>query len=179
VTAREPVRGRQVLIVVDVQEGFVTPETTATVPLVAAHVRERRGHYAGVLATRFINEPGSLYETERDWHELMPGPTTRLLPAVEDHADVVLTKHGLAPHHDELLAALRRLEVDRVELCGFDTDQCVLATALQLWDCGIAPRVLAPLCSSSGGQEMHLAGLAMLRRAIGDRNVTDEDGRPI
>ncbi|MET0772781.1 MAG: hypothetical protein ABWZ82_06840 [Candidatus Limnocylindrales bacterium] len=80
------------------------------------HIRDGRGRYASVIATRFVNLPGSLY---------------------------------------------------------------VLASALLLWDGGIVPRVLAPLCSSSGGHEMHDAGLSMLRRAIGDRNVTDLDGRPM
>jgi nicotinamidase-related amidase len=64
-------------------------------------------------------------------------------------------------------------------LCGFGTDQCVLATALMLWDAAIVPRVLAELCSSSGGPEMHEAGLAIARRAIGDRNVVDRAGRPM
>jgi nicotinamidase-related amidase len=89
-----------------------------------------------------------------------------------------LSKHGLAPDPDELLPILGRSGARRVELCGFDTDQCVLATALLLWDVGMAPRVLADLCSSSGGADMHEAGLAMTRRAIGDRNVVDTDGRP-
>jgi nicotinamidase-related amidase len=171
--------GRVGLVVVDVQEGFVTPETRATVPHIEDHLRRRRGDLAGVIATRFVNVPDSLYETQRDWHEMMEGPTTQVLPRIRQDADVVLVKHGLAPDRDELMEGLRRLAVEEVELCGFDTDQCVLATALQLWDLGIAPRVLAPLCSSSGGHEMHLAGLAMLRRAIGDRNVTGLDGRPM
>jgi len=173
--AREPAA----LVVVDVQEGFVTAETRATVPLITDHLRDSGGRYAAVIATRFVNLPRSLYVTQRDWAEMMEGPETRLLPSVRETADIVLTKHGLAPDRDELLGSVRALEVGRVELCGFDTDQCVLASALLLWDGGIVPRVLAPLCSSSGGRDMHDAGLSMLRRAIGDRNVTDLDGRPM
>lgn len=109
---------------------------------------------------------------------MMGGPEAELVPGLEGAVDVVVSKHGLAPVADELLPILRRLELRRVEVCGFDTDQCVLASALLLWDAGFVPRVLAALCSSSGGADMHQAGLAITRRAIGDRNVTDVHGRP-
>jgi len=166
------------LIVVDVQEGFVTAETRATVPRITDHVRRHGDRYASIIATRFVNRPGSLYVTERHWPEMMAEPDTRLVEEISECADLILTKHGLAPGRDEMLSALLELDISRVDLCGFDTDQCVLATAILLWDGGIAPRILAPLCSSSGGSDMHQAGLSMLRRAIGDRNVTDREGRP-
>jgi nicotinamidase-related amidase len=159
--------------VVDVQEGFLTPDTQGTVPRIIEHIRRTGQAYASIIATRFVNQPGSLYQAERDWHEMMPGPRTALVPGIRDMVDVVIEKHGLAPARDELVPALRRRGVERVALCGFDTDQCVLATALLLWDAGIAPEILAPLCSSSGGPDIHEAGLAILRRSVGDRNVVD------
>ena len=110
---------------------------------------------------------------------MMSGDEVELLPEVARAADVVVSKHGLAPDPEELVPALRDRDVQAADLCGFDTDQCVLATALLLWDAAIAPRVLAELCSSSGGPDMHEAGLAIARRAIGDRNVTDTSGRPV
>lgn len=169
-------RSRRALIVVDVQDGFVTPETQGTVPLIADHIRRTKGAYASVVATRFVNLPGSLYEAERGWHEMMPGPETELVPDVRDLVDLVIPKHGLAPVPDDLVPVLRRLGVERAAVCGFDTDQCVLATVLLLWDAGIAPEVLAPLCSSSGGADIHEAGLAIMRRSIGDRNVIERLG---
>ncbi len=175
-SAHEP---EPALIVVDVQQGFVTPETEGTVGPILEHLARRRPRYARVIATRFVNRQGSLYETERDWSAMMATPQTRLVRGIGKAADTVLTKHGLAPDAGELLPLLRADGIRRVELCGFDTDQCVLATALLLWDAGIAPRVLVPLCSSSGGPDMHQKGLATLRRAIGDRNVTDIGGQPI
>lgn len=166
-----PDPGPRALVVVDVQEGFVTDHTQGTVSRIVDHIR-RDGHsYASIIATRFVNRPGSLYQRERDWHAMMPGPETELVPGIRDMADLVIAKHGLAPVPDDLVPVLRGLGVERVALCGFDTDQCVLATALLLWDAGIAPEVLAPLCSSSGGPDIHDAGLAILRRSIGDRNV--------
>jgi nicotinamidase-related amidase len=159
-------------VVVDVQYGFVVPHTAPTVPTIAEFLRRERHRYAIVIATRFVNRIGSLYQTERDWSDMICGDEVELLPEVARAADMIISKHGLAPDPRELVPALRREHLQRVDLCGFDTDQCVLATALLLWDQAIVPRVLADLCSSSGGREMHEAGLAIARRAIGDRNVT-------
>lgn len=167
------------LIIVDVQEGFVTPETKGTVGPILQHLDHRRPRYTRVIATRFVNRPRSLYETERHWSAMMSPPQTRLVRGIGKAADTVITKHGLAPDAGELLPMLQADGIRRVELCGFDTDQCVLATALLLWDAGIAPRILEPLCSSSGGPDMHDRGLVTLRRAIGDRNVTDLHGQPV
>jgi nicotinamidase-related amidase len=110
---------------------------------------------------------------------MMRGDSAELIPEVARSSDLVLSKHGLAPDPGELLPALRAPDVRTADLCGFDTDRCVLATALALWDAGIAPRVLADLCSSSGGPDMHAAGLAIARRAIGDRNVVVGLGSPM
>lgn len=167
------------VIVVDVQEGFLTADTRPVLPAILGHLDLARGRHEVVIATRFLNRPRSLYETERDWCEMTEGPETELAPGVADRVDLVIPKHGLAPVPGDLLPELRRRGVQRVALCGFDTDQCVLATALLLWDAGIAPQVIAPLCASAGGPDMHESGLAVTRRAIGDRNVTDENGRPV
>jgi nicotinamidase-related amidase len=165
-------------VIVDVQRGFVVAHTAPTAQALAGYLDRERERYAIVIATRFVNRTGSLYETERDWHAMMSGEEVELLAEVARAADVVISKHGLAPDPEALVPALRRQEVQWVDLCGFDTDQCVLATALLLWDRAIVPRVLAELCSSSGGPEMHESGLAIIRRAIGDRNVTDASGQP-
>ena len=171
--------GSRALLIVDVQRGFIVPHTAPTVRAIARFIRRERHRYASVIATRFVNRPGSLYETERDWHAMMSDEEVALLPDVAEAAELVLSKHGLAPDREVLFPALRARDVATVDLCGFDTDQCVLATALLLWDAAFVPRLLAELCSSSGGPDMHEAGLAIARRAIGDRNVVDTSGRPV
>jgi nicotinamidase-related amidase len=158
-------------VVVDVQHGFVVPETAGVVPALKDFLRHAGQRYDLIVATRFVNQHGSLFERERDWHAMMSGDETELLSEVATVADIVIIKHGLAPDPVKLLPALRDRDIQVADLCGFDTDQCVLATALLLWDAGIVPRLLVQLCASSGGNDMHEAGLAMARRAIGDRNV--------
>lgn len=53
----EPGSEPRALVVVDVQRGFVTPETEATVAPILEHIRSRRHDYSTVIATRFVNRP--------------------------------------------------------------------------------------------------------------------------
>jgi nicotinamidase-related amidase len=162
---------RTALVIVDVQRGFVAEGGGHLVEAIAAYLDAHRDRYALIIATRFLNHPGSLYESQRDWRAMMGGSPVELLPEIVDRADRILDKSGLAPHRDELWDALDAEAIERVHLCGLDTDQCVLATALLLWDEEMVPTILADLCASSGGEELHDAARAILRRAIGDRNV--------
>ncbi|MFN8622060.1 MAG: isochorismatase family cysteine hydrolase [Chloroflexota bacterium] len=171
--------GRAALVIVDVQRGFIVPDVEPLPPAIAAYVDAHRDRYAAIIATRFRNRPGSRYVSERDWDAMIGDEETQLLPAIAAAAGHVIDKHGLAPDRGALGTLLLDAGVERVHLCGLDTDQCVLATALLLWDAGFAPAVLADLCASSGGTALHDAALAILRRAIGDRNVVrSSDLRP-
>jgi nicotinamidase-related amidase len=170
---------RRALIVVDVQRGFLGSVGDGLPGRIAGYARRHRGRYALVVATRFVNHAGSRYVIERDWSAMIDQRETALAPEIAAVADVILPKHGLAPDGHQLATMLRAARIGRADLCGLDTDQCVLATALQLWDAGIVPRVLSDLCTSSGGEELHDAARALLRRSIGDRNVVEsEDLRP-
>jgi hypothetical protein len=60
-------RGPWALIVVDVRRGFIVPAIAQLVTRIAGHLRDHRDRYDVVLATRFVNQPGSLYETVGDW----------------------------------------------------------------------------------------------------------------
>lgn len=166
---------RRALLIVDLQRGFLGPDTDWLAGAVAGYLERHHERYALVLATRFVNQPGSRYETERDWHAMMQPDETALVPAIAHLVEAVLVKDGLAPDRDELLGLLADAGIERVDLCGLDTDQCVLATALLLWDAEVVPRILSDLCTSSGGAELHDAARAMLRRSVGDRNVVRSD----
>jgi nicotinamidase-related amidase len=81
----------------------------------------------------------------------------------------VVVKSGYGARAPLPLAALARY--DTVWLAGADTDACVLATALGMFDGGGRVVVREDLCWSSGGVALHRAGLAVLRRQLGATRV--------
>ena len=56
---------------------------------------------------------------------------------------------------------------DEVDIIGADTDACVLSACFHLFDIGCNMRILTDYLWSSGGEEMHEAGLKIMRRQFG------------
>lgn len=157
----------QVLIVVDVQRGFVNPFTRH----IPARVRRliERGDHDPVFFTQFVNIPDGPYRRFLGWHECADPPQTDLAPEVAPLAapERVFTKPGYTGVPDDLAARLRDLAPDEVTLVGIDTDMCVLKVAMDVSDLGFRPVVLVDCCASTAGLQAHLAGLAVLARNIG------------
>lgn len=166
------------LLVVDVQRGFVTPATEQVVaPIVdLAAAWQRAGGL--VLCTRFVNRPGSQWERLLDWAELCELPSIELEPRLQPFADPAHTfdKHRYGALTGELRAVLAEHGVTTLVICGIDTDGCVLASAIAAFDAGFRPLVVADCCASSGGPALHEAGLLLLRRLLGRRQLVPSAG---
>ena len=60
---------------------------------------------------------------------------------------------------------------EEVTLVGVDTDACVLATAIDLFEMGIKPIIIEDCVGSSGGEGCHEAGMLLLKRSIGKEQI--------
>lgn len=157
------------LIIIDVQKGFVTPDT-AHVPAAAAMLAR---DFDRVLATRFVNPPGSMHRRLIHWARFAPGSGETEL-AFDPPPDArIVDKTGYTALSPALLEEYGAAKVDEVHLCGIATDGCVLKTAVDLFEAGIRPRVHVAACGSHGGPECHRAGLLLLRRFVGEDQIVD------
>jgi nicotinamidase-related amidase len=165
----------QPLLVVDVQKGFVN-QFTEQVPARVCRLIER-GTWEPLLFTRFVNVPGSPYQRLLDWHDCERPPQTDLADDVADHAKRgrVFAKEGLTGLTAEMRDYLTEQRFEQMTVVGIDTDMCVLKIALDLFDLGIRPIVLADCCGSTLGAYAHLAGLAILSRNIGPEQIRDAE----
>lgn len=157
------------LLIVDVQTGFVNDNTRHIVPSVEA----LQSRYDHVYATRFINAEDSPYRKWINWHRLgADSPEIEL--AFSAHPDtVVYDKHAYSSVDEQFLAELRRHDIEEVHICGIDTDVCVTQSAVDLFEAGVRPVVLAASCASHGGPEFHEYALRILRRLIGEAQIDD------
>ena len=156
------------LLIVDVQKGFIT-DRTRHIPTLVQRVQE---DYAYVFVCLFQNIPGSPFRTVFDWHGCTPG-TEDCEPAFTPREDaVIIEKFSYSCVSEELLFYFRRLGVERVDVCGIDTDVCVLRTASELFEKGYCVRVLKDLCATTAGEEVSdEAALAVIARHIGKDNI--------
>jgi nicotinamidase-related amidase len=156
-----------VLIIIDVQRGFINP-ATAHVP---ARVEALQGLYDTVIATRFVNPEGSAHRRLIGWTRFAPGSDDTALAFVP-RADARITeKRTYSCLTDEVRSLLNAAGAGEVHLCGIATDNCVLASAIALFEAGYTPVVLAAACATHAGADYHDWGLRILRRLIGEKQV--------
>ena len=155
------------LIIIDVQKGFIN-RWTGHVP---ARVQTRQDAFERVIVTRFVNPPGSAHRRLLGWPRFGPGSAdVELAFAPRDGAEI-MDKSTYTCATGGFVAELKQNGVERVHLCGIATDSCVLKSAVDLFEAGLEPLVLAADCASHGGPECHEAGLKLLRRFIGAERV--------
>lgn len=164
---------KNVLVVIDLQVGFINDNTLK----VANNIQELlySEKYDAVIATKFTNMPGSSFDKFLGWKGMLEEEEKELLPFVEEYADCVISKCSYScvknTNFIQSLVALCDGLPDEVTLVGVDTDACVLATAIDLFEMGIRPIILEDCVGSSGGEECHEAGMLLLKRSIGKEQI--------
>jgi nicotinamidase-related amidase len=145
---------KDALLIVDVQAAFPIP------PAIVARIETYSRRFKHRIFTKFVNPPGSFFRTQLGSDSCAPGsPDTRLLIPPKK-GDWVFSKasYGLRPYP---LAKLKKLRLHEIEVCGIDTDACVLGTMFSLFDAKIRARVVSDLCWSS--QDLHHEAMAILK----------------
>lgn len=144
----------QALIIVDVQQAFTIPS------FIVKGIRRYARRFDRRIFTQFVNPPGSLFRENLDQHSCAPGSDDLRLLVEPGAEDLVLRKAG----YGLKAADLRRLKaagIRQVEICGVDTEACVLGVMFSLFDAGIVCHAKEDLCWSSTG--LHKAGIKIIR----------------
>ena len=98
----------------------------------------------------------------------------RAISNAAEKATEIVQKTTYSACTESVLKLLQNNNISEVYLAGIDTDCCVLATAIELFDCNIRPIVLAQYCASNGGKRSHNAALTVLERTIGKAQISLE-----
>ncbi|MGB8274623.1 MAG: cysteine hydrolase [Alphaproteobacteria bacterium] len=156
-----------VLLIIDVQEGFIN-DWTRHMP---AAVEALQARFPRVVATRFENREGSPFRTLKALARFAPGSAEGRLAFVPRPDAEIAVKTGYTAVSDKFLASLREGQVREVAVSGIATDNCVLVTAVDLFQAGLRPLVLADYCASHAGEAYHRAGLMLLERLVGEGQI--------
>ncbi len=137
---------KNILVVIDMQNGFVRDIDSAMLDRVR-HLTTSN-IFDAVIATRFVNEPDSSFVNILGWDKMMSGDELKLIDGLV--YNVIFEKCTYSCVTDNFVDVCCRLNdcemPTRLFLCGVDTDSCVLATAIDLFDHGIRPMLLPLLC---------------------------------
>lgn len=158
---------KSALLIVDVQRGFIN-QYTKEIPSL---VEQEQASYDFVWAARLEYEENSPFLTIRRHSGFSDTDSPEELAFNLRPDAKTIIKHGYSAVTNELADELKANSIVQIDLMGMDTDQCVLATALALFDIGITPRIVVDRCASTGGSEAHDIGVAVMRRALGNQNM--------
>lgn len=138
---------RQALLIVDVQSTFSPPEWLVD------GIRALAARLPAIASVELHDEQVTPFDRQLGWH-----------PATEDEslveADEVFIKHGYG-QSAEAIDYLKRLQVERVLVCGLQTETCVLAAGFALFDAGLAPTLLTDLTIGSSLDRSGKLGIAL------------------
>jgi nicotinamidase-related amidase len=162
----------KILLVVDMQQGFVdSPDTRAIVPNVVEMTKLWQDRGWPIVCSRFVNLPGSNWHRLRDWHDLQNEPATLLIPELDGVTQYILKKSTYSAWSDEVSMVCAAHQARDVVIVGVDTNECVLATALSVFDSGLTPWIVRDACASSGGSKPHNMALELLAALMGQQQV--------
>lgn len=159
---------RTALVVVDVQNGFITDLSRPVVPVIADLVRRWTAVGRPVVFTRYLNHPGSMFERLLDWRKLTHAPETDIVPELAAAAEnaLVVDKHGYTLFSEEGRALVMEKGWTELVFCGIDTEICVLKSAVDAFEAGITPWIVTDASASHSSQAAHDAGILIGRRFI-------------
>ncbi|MFD8078205.1 isochorismatase family cysteine hydrolase [Streptomyces sp. NPDC059718] len=167
------------LIVIDVQRGFVNGHSRGVIPAIVNVVKQWHSAGAPIVFARFLNAPGSPYETITGWTKLRTAEERELIPelsAYVDDAAGVIDKPQSSIFTAEGTRLLQGGGWTDLVMCGIDTDSCVYDSAIAAYHAGFRPWVVTDACASTGGPEYHDAAIMLAARNIGSSQlVTTHD----
>lgn len=172
---------KPVLVVVDVQNGFITEHSKPVVPVIADLVRRWKASHGDVVFTRYLNYSGSPFERLIGWTKMVDGSDTELVtelaPYVDRHTPVI-DKYIYTLFTPEGIHLVDERGWTDLYLCGIDTDSCVLKTAVDAFERDLTPWILKDACASHAGPEAHAAGLFIAGRFIGTNQIIQTTNLP-
>ena len=169
---------KNILIVVDVQEGFIRNNQTIKAAKKIEQILEK-DIFDVVLATQFENERDSLFVRGLGWEELFSDEQRKIYPPIINKIDKVFKKSKYSVVDKNFLKELEGINDNKkpnfVFIVGIDTDSCVAKIAVDLFENNIMPIVLLDYTASNGGDESHNAGKTVLRRFIGRKALIESE----
>ena len=169
--------GKTALLFIDIQEEFLNEFTKPCLKRIIDFNKNKKNLYDFRIATIFENDDNSPFRSHKVIKDKKIVPlydkNTNSDQEFEDfvyESDLIVKKNTYSVP-DSLISYLHDHDIKNVHIVGFDSDACVLSTMFKLFDAGISVSVISDLCASSGGHDIHLSAVTIMRRSIEESSV--------
>lgn len=162
------------LFVIDVQNFFKNEKTGAIAGKISDYVQKNKNGYEFIVFTVFKNDEKSSLWNILKWQGCNENKDIEImepLSAIADKSDIIQRNTYSLLKSPKIQEKLKSNNINEVDICGFDTDCCVLATAYDLFDSGYKVDVLENLCFSTSEEKLHDPAIKILARNCGAVNI--------
>lgn len=157
----------KLLLVIDLQNDFINQNSKYVVDKIEKLVESKK--YKNIVFTKFINNYDS------DWYKKLNYKGCLTLEgqdiAIDTHDYLIVEKEMYSSLNKQLINYIENNNIEEIDICGIDTECCVLKTALDLFEGKYNVKVLKDYCACTHGIKSHENALNILKRCIGEDNI--------
>lgn len=155
------------LLIIDVQKNFIN-DNTKKIPNKITNLINKN-HFDYIAFTKFINDEISNFYKILNYKGCINENDRKIV--LDTQNNKVFTKRIYTAVNDEFKTYIKENEIEKVYLCGIDTDACVLKTAIDLFENNIDVKVIENCCMSHSGKRYHNYAIKMLKKLIGKESI--------
>lgn len=155
---------RKVLIMIDLQKGFVSKPTEKVITFVSKLLQKE--HFDLIVQSRWENYMGSQYEERLDYQAVGNSSETEM--CFQHLTDHIITRTCYSCWGDKLSKLISK--DDDLHIVGLETDACVMGTLFSLWDNGFKFHVYEDGVGTPD-KDLQKAAIRMIKRQFGKECV--------
>lgn len=154
---------KSLLLVIDLQNAFINKKTQNLPQKIEKIIKTKK--YNEVAFTKFINSKDSIFVKKLNYNRCLDSDDVKIVIDTGDNK--VINKTIYSTVNAELIKFIKEKAIDKIFLCGIDTECCILKTAFDLFELGYDVYVLKDYCGCTHGKIRHNNALNILKRNIG------------
>jgi len=158
-------------MVVDMQKGFLYEKTAHIVPAVRRLCQKARECGVFTLFSKLINTGDSNFVRWLGWKRLIGDEEIAFEPSLQEFAKNVYPKRHYNSLTPEALGDLRERGIEKLILCGLQSDGCVLKTAIDAFENDIEPFVVGEATTTNLEPPLQEGTLAIIGHSIGKERI--------
>ena len=158
------------LFVIDAQKFFENKETKSITRKINNYIEKNKGKYSLIIFTVFKNDPKSPLWRIFKWKKCNKEEDIEIVNEFSnlvDNSKIIFRNTYSLFKVPQVQRRLKRFKIKQVDICGFDTDCCVLATTYDLFDSGYKAVILENLSFSTSKEKLHKSALKIIERNCG------------
>jgi len=161
------IMSRIALIILDLQNCFITEKTKSLPQKIKEHIETQK--YDFIVFSKFINSESSNFVKKLNWNKCKISPETDIVPEL---SKIALQNHIFEKDtysifkSKEFVDFLSQNKISKLFLCGLDLDACVLASIFEAFDLGFDFEILLDLTGSSTKTDIDNSAKQIIKRNL-------------